>query len=44
MTYINITKFAVINYLGKDHSKIETRRLKYVVIFIRTISEMILIY
>ena len=28
MTYINITKFVLINYLEKDHSMIETRRLK----------------
>ena len=37
MTYINITKFALIIYLEKDHSMIEERRLKYVVIFIQTI-------
>ena len=34
MTYKNIAKFVLINSLGKDHSMIETRRLKKVVIFI----------
>ena len=28
MTYINITKFVLISSLEKDHSMIETRRLK----------------
>ena len=37
MTYINITKFVLINQLEKDHSMIETRRLKNAVIFIQTI-------
>ena len=37
MTYINITEFALINEFEKDHSMIETRRLKHVVIFIQTI-------
>ena len=37
MTSINITKFVLINQLEKDHSMIETRRLKNVVIFIQTI-------
>ena len=37
MTYINLTKFVLINQLEKDHSMIETRRLKNVVIFIQTI-------
>ena len=32
MTYINIIKFALINEIKKDHSMIETRRLKNVVI------------
>ena len=32
MIYIHITKFVLINHLEKDHSMIETRRLKYVVI------------
>ena len=35
MTYINITKFVLINQLEKDHSRIETHRLKNV-IFIQT--------
>ena len=35
MTYINITKFVLINYLEKDHSITETRRLKKVVIFMQ---------
>ena len=42
MTHINITKFLLINYLEKDHSMIETRRLKNVVIFIQTISNFVL--
>ena len=37
MTYINITKFQLINELEKYHSMIETRCLKNVVIFIETI-------
>ena len=37
MTYINITKFVLINQLEKDHSMIETHPLKNV-IFIQTIS------
>ena len=37
MTYINITEFILINQLEKDHSMIETRRLKNAVIFIQTI-------
>ena len=36
MTSVNITKFALINKLEKDHSMIETHRLKNVVIFIQT--------
>ena len=28
MIYINITNFALIRYLEKDHSMMETRRLK----------------
>ena len=35
MTCINITKFVLINYLEKDHSRIEMRRLKNIVIFIQ---------
>ena len=42
MTYINITKFVLINLLEKDHSVIETRRLKNVVIFIQTILSFVL--
>ena len=42
MTYINITKFALISLLEKDHNMIETRRLKKVVIFIQTISNIFL--
>ena len=42
MTYINITKFVLINYLEKDHSMIETCRLKNVVIFIFTILRFVL--
>ena len=38
MTYINITKFVLINQLKKDHSMIETRCLKNVVIFIQIMS------
>ena len=36
MIYINITKFVLINSIEKDHSMIETRRLKNIVIFIQT--------
>ena len=36
MTYINITKFILINQLEKDHSMIEMHRLKNIVIFIQT--------
>ena len=39
MTYINITKFVLVNELEKDHSMVETRRLKNVVIFIQIISK-----
>ena len=39
MTYINITKFVLINQLEKDHGMIETRRLKNVVIFIHTLKK-----
>ena len=42
MTYINITKFVLINSLEKDHSMIETRRLKNVVVFIQTILSFVL--
>ena len=43
MTHINITKFVPINYLKKDHSMIEKRRLKNVIIFIQTLVRTILI-
>ena len=36
MTYINITKFILINQIEKDHSMIEMNRLKNIVIFIQT--------
>ena len=42
MTYINITKFVLINQLEKDHGMIETRRLKNAVIFIQTILIFVL--
>ena len=32
MNYINIINFVLISYLEKDHSMIETRRLKNLVI------------
>ena len=37
MTYINITKFVLINWPKKDHDMIETRCLKNVVAFIQAI-------
>ena len=40
MTYINVSKFVLINELEKDHSIIETRRLKNVLIFIQTIIHL----
>ena len=42
MTYINITKFVLINYLEKDHSMMETHGLKNVIIFIQTILSFVL--
>ena len=42
MTYINITKFVLISKLEKDHSMIETRRLKNVVAFIQTVLSFVL--
>ena len=42
MIYINITNFVLISELEKDHSMIETRRLKNVVIFIQTILSFVL--
>ena len=41
MTFINITKFALINCLEKDHSMIERRCLKNV-IFIQTVLSFVL--
>ena len=38
MTNLNITKFVIIYLLEKDHSMIETRRFKNVLIFIQTID------
>ena len=35
MIYINITKFVLISWLEKDHSRIERRRLTNIVIFIQ---------
>ena len=37
MTCINVAESVLISYLQKDHSMVETRRLKNVVIFIQTI-------
>ena len=37
MAFINVTEFALISNLKKNHSMIETRRLKNV-IFIQTIE------
>ena len=42
MTYINIAKFVLINQLEKDHSTIEARRFKNVVVFIQTILSFVL--
>ena len=42
MIYINITNFVLISELEKDHSMIETRRLKNVAIFIETILSFVL--
>ena len=42
MTYINITKFVLINYLEKDLSMIETLRLKSVAIFIQNVLSFVL--
>ena len=38
MTCINVAEFVLISQLEKDHSMIEKRRLKNVVIFIQTLS------
>ena len=37
MTCINAAEFVLISQLEKDHSMIEKRRLKNVVIFVQTI-------
>ena len=42
MTYINIIKFALINQLEKDRSRIEKRRSKNFVIFIQKILSFVL--
>ena len=42
MTCINVAEFVVISYIEKDHSMIETRCLKSVVIFIQTILSFVL--
>ena len=42
MTCINVAVFVLISELEKDHSVIETRRLKNVVIFVQTILSFVL--
>ena len=42
MTCINVAVFVLISYHEKDHSMIETRRLKNVVIFVQTILSFVL--
>ena len=42
MIYINITNFVLISKLEKDHSMIETRRLKNVAIFLQAILSFVL--
>ena len=42
MIYINITNFALISELEKDHCMIETCCLKNVIIFIQTILSFVL--
>ena len=42
MIYINIAKSVLINQVETDHSIIETRRLKNVVIFIQTTLSFVL--
>ena len=42
MTCINVAEFVLISQLEKDHSMIESRRLKNVVIFIQTILSFVL--
>ena len=41
MTYINITRFVLINELQKDHSMIKTHPSKCFVIFIKTILSFV---
>ena len=43
MIYINIAHFILISLLEKDYSMIETRGLKNVVVFIRTICFEVLV-
>ena len=42
MSCINVAVFVLISQLEKDHSMIETRRLKNVVIFVQTILSFVL--
>ena len=42
MTCMNVAEFVLICQLEKDHSMIETRRLKNVLIFIQTILSFVL--
>ena len=42
MTCINVAEFALISELEKDHSMIETHRLKNVAIFVQTILSFVL--
>ena len=42
MSCINVAVFVLISSLEKDHSMIETRRLKNVVIFVQTILSFVL--
>ena len=42
MTCINVAVFVLISQLEKDHSMIETRCLKNVVIFVQTILSLVL--
>ena len=42
ITCTNVAEFVLISYLKKDHSMIETRRLKNVVIFIQTLLSFVL--
>ena len=42
MTCVNVAEFVLISLLEKDHSMIETRRLKNVVVFFQTILSFVL--